>query len=128
VLASTRLTRGLAVVALGTTPEGWPETGGAWINAATLYSRIKLATNMADSFGTATPEKYWPNWASLSAMPLARQVDAVANAILGGVLDSATRSAMLAVRVEAPTAPNAGEFRLRGVLAIAFASPEFQRR
>ena len=110
------------------TPEGWPETGGAWINAATLYSRIKVATNMADSFVTATPEKYWPNWAALSAMPLPQQVDAVANAILGGVLDSATRSAMLAVRVEAPDAPNAGEFRLRGVLAIAFASPEFQRR
>jgi uncharacterized protein (DUF1800 family) len=110
------------------TPEGWPETGIAWINSGTLYARIIFATNMANSFGALTPSKYWTNWAALSALPLAAQVDAITSSVLGGATDAATRDAMLAVRVDAPDGANVGELRLRELLTIAFASPAFQRR
>jgi hypothetical protein len=83
---------------------------------------------MANSFGALTPSKYWTNWAALSALPLAAQVDAITTSVLGGAPDAATRDAMLAVRVDAPDGANVGELRLRELLTIAFASPAFQRR
>lgn len=44
------------------------------------------------------------------------------------LFESPDRNAMLAVKLETPEAPNAGELRLREVLSIAFAAPQFQRR
>ena len=74
------------------------------------------------------PER-WSEWTRLSALPLDAQVDGVVKNVLGGVADSTTRSVMLSIRAEGttPTA-NDGPARLRELLGIAFASPEFQRR
>jgi hypothetical protein len=65
----------------------------------------------------------------LSAAPLAAQVEGVVLGILGGQADSATLAAMLSVRKNDGAAqPADGERRLRELLAVALASPEFQRR
>jgi hypothetical protein len=73
--------------------------------------------------------KQWPEWTALSTAPLNAQVDGVVNAVLVHCADSLTRATMLGIRsgVDAESAA-AGERRLRELIAIALASPEFQRR
>ena len=112
------------------TPEGFPEKGEPWINSGTIFKRVKFGRDLAGgSFAAAKPER-WSEWARLSALPLDAQVDAVVNNLLGGIADSTTRSVMLATRADGtPQTTNAdGPARLRELLAIALASPEFQRR
>ena len=110
-------------------PDGWPETGGAWINSATLYSRIKYAGNVGDSFLGSSPSTRWSNWSALATAPATDQIDAVCRSILGGAHDVPTRDAMLAIHIDSvPGRVSAGELRLRELLVIALSSPEFQRR
>ena len=111
------------------TPEGFPEKGEPWINSGTMFKRVKFGRDLAaGSFAIVKPER-WSEWTRLSALPLDAQVDGVVKNVLGGVADSTTRSVMLSIRAEGttPTA-NDGPARLRELLGIAFASPEFQRR
>jgi uncharacterized protein (DUF1800 family) len=111
------------------TPEGFPEKGAAWINSGTIFKRVKFGRDLAaGSLMYAKPER-WSEWPRLAALPLDAQVDGVVTNVLGGVADSTTRSVMLAIRAEGtlPTA-NDGPARLRELLGIALASPEFQRR
>ncbi len=113
------------------TPEGYPEKGAPWINSGTIFKRVKFGRDLAGgSFAYAKPER-WSEWTRLSALPLDEQVDGVIKNILGGVADSTTRRVMLAIRSDSTvrTAGTAdGSARLRELLGIALASPEFQRR
>jgi uncharacterized protein (DUF1800 family) len=113
------------------TPEGFPEKGAAWINSGTIFKRVKFGRDLAGgSLAYARPER-WSEWSRLSALPLDEQVEGVVKNILGGVADSTTRSVMLGIRSDnmVRTAGAAdGAARLRELLAIALASPEFQRR
>jgi hypothetical protein len=110
-------------------PDGWPEKGGAWMNSATIYKRIRFAGDAANGNSAFMPLDRWRDWATLSTLPLNGQVDGVVSDILGGYADPATREAMLAIRpVGAEANADDGPRRLREVLGIAFASPEFQRR
>jgi uncharacterized protein (DUF1800 family) len=114
------------------TPDGWPERGGAWINSATIYARIKFGHELADGRVPFVAVRAWPDWKPLSASPLSVQVDGVVDGILGGCADPVTRETMLGIRAEgsgsATVAIGDGEQRVRELLAIALASPEFQRR
>ena len=107
-------------------PDGWPEKGGAWMNSGTMYKRIKYGSELANS-GVMMK---WRDWPKLSTVDLDRQVEAVMKVILGGFAEAATRDALLAVRPAGSDERSSddGGQRLREVLAIAFASPEFQRR
>jgi uncharacterized protein (DUF1800 family) len=111
------------------TPDGWPEKGIAWMTPATMYSRIKFGNDIAEGRVPGVVVKQWPEWTALSTAPLNAQVDGVVNAVLVHCADSLTRATMLGIRsgVDAESAA-AGEKRLRELLAIALASPEFQRR
>jgi uncharacterized protein (DUF1800 family) len=114
------------------TPDGWPEKGGAWMNSATIYARIKFGHDLVDGRVAFVPVKAWRPWTALVASPLNAQVDGVVNGILGGCADPVTRATMLGIRADrvesAAGAAADAEQRLRELLAIALASPEFQRR
>jgi hypothetical protein len=112
------------------TPEGWPETGGAWMNSGTMYKRIKFAADVVDGRAAVGQMERWREWQTLSSLPLERQIDGVVRGLLGGAVDSVTRAAMSAtssgIVLQSTTAE--GPRRLRELLTIALASPEFQRR
>jgi uncharacterized protein (DUF1800 family) len=79
-------------------PQGWPDTAAAWANADGLWKRIEWSTAVAERVGARVD-------------PLA-----VAEAAYGPLLSPATRLAI-----------TRAESRQQG-LALALASPEFQRR
>ena len=112
------------------TPDGWPERGGAWVNSGTIYKRIKFAGDVANGNPRFMPLDRWQAWTSLSSVPLEAQVDGVLRDILGGSPEPGTRDAMLSVAkgTSEDADPAKGSARLKELLSIAFASPEFQRR
>lgn len=79
-------------------PQGWPDTAAAWANADGLWKRIEWSTALAERIGTRVD-------------PLA-----LAESTYGPALSDATRLAI-----------TRAESKQQG-LAIALASPEFQRR
>jgi len=113
------------------TPDGWPEKGIAWMTPGTMYTRIKFGGDIAEGRVPTIAPKAWRDWPTLTAASLNDQVDGVVNGVLGHVADSVTRATMIGIR-PAGAAPGGGgidgEKRLRELLAIAFASPEFQHR
>jgi uncharacterized protein (DUF1800 family) len=112
------------------TPDGWPEKGGAWVNSGTIFKRIKFAGDVANGNAQFMRLDRWPGWATLSPLPLERQVDGVVQDILGGFPEAGTRDALLATGTGTPedSEPSSGPKRLKALLSIALASPEFQRR
>ena len=115
------------------TPDGWPERGIAWMTPATMFSRIKFGGDIAEGRVPTIAPKQWRDWSTLSAGPLDAQVNGVVNDILVHCADSVTRATMLGIRPsggggEGTQAVADGEKRLRELLAIALASPEFQHR
>jgi len=114
------------------TPEGWPERDNAWINSATIYARIRFGNDLAEGRVPFVAVKAWREWSALARAPLNEQVDGVLGGMLGGCADAVTRAAMLGIRSDsagsASGASADGDRRLRELLAIALASPEFQRR
>ena len=111
------------------TPDGWPEKGIAWMTPGTMHARIKFGNDVAEGRIQGIVPKQWRDWPQLSAMALPDQVDGVVSDVLLNCADSLTRATMLGIRPSA-TAPTAvaGEQRLRELLGIALASPEFQHR
>ena len=115
---------------LGQATFGWAvagrlaREGDAWINSGTMYKRIKFAGDVV--YGTAGIGQLerWHDWSMLVATSLDRQIDGVVASLLGGVAQPATREAMLATNTEGVD----GAPRLRALLSIALASPDFQRR
>jgi hypothetical protein len=111
-------------------PNGWPETGDAWMNSGTIYNRIKFAWNLVNESVAFAPLDQWRDWRPLSTLTLDRQVNGVMKDIFSGCHVTATRDAMLttAGATTADSTAGDGPRRLKAVLEIAFASPEFQRR
>jgi uncharacterized protein (DUF1800 family) len=79
-------------------PQGWPDTAAAWASADGLWKRIEWSNALAGRVGTRVDPR------------------AVAEATYGALLSDATRLAIARA-----------ESRQQG-LALALASPEFQRR
>ena len=103
------------------TPEGWPDVGAAWINSGTMLQRVLLASDIMTGRVDQIPLGDWPEWGRLSNKPVETQASAVAHFVLGGTVLPSTFAALLEV-------PGTGAERLRGMLATAIASPDFQRR
>ncbi len=128
-------------------PDGWPETGRAWMNSGAILTRINFGLLVA---GGRLPEARladWPAAAALRSAPRERQLDGVAQALLGGELSPDTRAILasgehpLLARAErgAPadatsdTTVMGRERRLRldpfaQLVGLALGAPEFQRR
>ncbi len=76
-------------------PNGYPETGDAWINTGSILNRINFG--LAAAAGrlpgvSATSSSFAPE---VAAAPRAQQVDAVVSALLGGSVSPDTRAILL---------------------------------
>jgi len=111
------------------TPDGWPEKGIAWMTPGTMHARIKFGSDVAEGRIPGIVPKHWRDWPQLSALDLPDQVNGVVDDVLIKCADSVTRATMLSIRPAATALTAvAAEQRLRELLAIALASPEFQHR
>jgi uncharacterized protein (DUF1800 family) len=73
-------------------PNGWPETGDAWVNTGAILGRINLGMALASGALPAARPRAWPAWDSLAALPRAAQVDGVVRALLGGDVSADMRT------------------------------------
>lgn len=138
-------------------PDGWPETGAAWINTGAILNRINLGILVASGRVPGAPLRGWPLFADLLRAPRETQVDAVIESFLAGRASPETREILasgnnpLMDRAAADSsaldpnppmvAPGRGGRGGRGgfqrlpqltglpqVIGLALGSPEFQRR
>ena len=72
-------------------PNGWPETGEAWMNAGAILNRINFGLALAAGRVPGAAVARWPEAARLRDAPRRQQVDAVIAAFLGGQASPDTR-------------------------------------
>ncbi len=72
-------------------PNGWPETGPAWINTGAILNRINLGIVVASGRVPGAPLRAWPAFTDLVRAPRETQVDAVIEAFLAGRSSPETR-------------------------------------
>jgi hypothetical protein len=111
-------------------PNGYPETGEAWMNTGAILNRINFGIAAAGNRLPGVRVDAIPGADSLRAAPRQQQVDAVARLLLGGAVSSETRAVLISgenpLMKSDDTTP-----RLTGlaqVVGLAIGSPEFQRR
>jgi uncharacterized protein (DUF1800 family) len=139
-------------------PDGWPETGEAWMNAGAILNRINFGLALAGGRIPGASVARWPEAESLRGASRERQVDAVVRAFLGGQASPDTREILssgenplakkLAGSADSTAAPMmmtddgatpmrraanpfARPVQLSGlaqVVGLAIGAPEFQRR
>jgi uncharacterized protein (DUF1800 family) len=100
-------------------PNGYPETGDAWINTGSILNRINFGLAAAAGRLPGLSAASSPLDARLSAAPREQQVDAVVSVLLGGSVSPDTRAILLsgdhpmiasgAVEVAAATADTSEE-------------------
>ena len=76
-------------------PNGWPETGAAWINTGAILNRINLGILVASGRVPGAPLRGWPPFADLARAPRAAQVDAVVESFLAGRASPETREILV---------------------------------
>jgi uncharacterized protein (DUF1800 family) len=76
-------------------PNGWPETGSAWMNTGAILNRINLGLFLAADRVPGAPLRGWPAYDSLARAPREMQVDAVIESFLGGRVSPDTREILL---------------------------------
>jgi uncharacterized protein (DUF1800 family) len=111
-------------------PDGWPETGTAWMNTGAILERINFGLAVAAGRVSGASLDRWPGSDSLARAPRERQVDGVIAAILGGDASSDTRAVLLSGQhpLLERAAPAPALDGLAQVVGLALGSPEFQRR
>ena len=75
-------------------PNGWPETGEAWMNTGAILNRINFGMAAAASRIPGTSLNRWPEAARLHPLPRAEQVDGVVASLLGGYASRETREVL----------------------------------
>ena len=76
-------------------PNGWPETGEAWINAGAILNRINFGLALAGGRVPGASVAQWPEAARLRNAPREQQVDAAVSAFLGGQASPDTREILI---------------------------------
>ena len=76
-------------------PNGWPETGEAWMNAGAILNRINFGLALAGGRLPHAGVAQWPEARTIAAESRERQVDAVVGAFLGGHASPDTRQILL---------------------------------
>ena len=134
-------------------PNGWPETGAAWINTGAILNRINLGIVVASGRVPGARPRDWPSFSRLVGAPRDSQVGTVIETFLAGRASPETREILASgnnplmaradtVNLDPASEPPAmrgrggrGGFQrlpqLRGlpqVIGLALGSPEFQRR
>ena len=88
-------------------PNGWPETGDAWMNTGAILNRINFGMAAAANRVPGANVRAIPGVDSLSSAPRQKQVDAVISALLGGSASADTRAVLMSG--ENPLLANAKE-------------------
>jgi uncharacterized protein (DUF1800 family) len=105
-------------------PNGYPETGEAWINAGAILNRI--------NYGMAVVSGGYPS-VSIATLPYSTQPDSVVGAVLHGEVSPDTRR-ILTSGVN-PLVPASGQLQagskgslgMAKTVGLALGAPEFQR-
>ena len=103
-------------------PNGYPETGDAWMNTGAILNRINFGMAAAANRIPGARINAIPGVDSLASAPRSRQVDAVASLLLGGSISADTRSVLLSG--ENPLLANAAATELPEVSATGMESEE----
>ncbi|MBI5365205.1 MAG: DUF1800 domain-containing protein [Planctomycetes bacterium] len=113
---------------------GWNE-GLAWINTATLFERANFANHLATQRGVAGDGRFEPGaWVAKDA-DAGKVLDTFASVLLGGEMPRAMRAALAAYLagkdkegkvVAFKATPQAMDEKVRGVVRLIVASPEYQ--
>jgi uncharacterized protein (DUF1800 family) len=88
-------------------PNGYPETGDAWMNTGSILNRINFGIAAAANRIPGATVRSIPGFDSLASAPRQRQVDAVVALLLGGSVSPDTRAVLLSG--ENPLLANAKE-------------------
>ncbi|MBA3672897.1 MAG: DUF1800 domain-containing protein [Gemmatimonadaceae bacterium] len=97
----TSMRSSLAVAFLGQpifghqAPNGWPETGDAWMNSGAILNRINFGLGLAAGRFPSASVNTWSESARLANATREQQVDAVVLAFLGGRASPDTRQILL---------------------------------
>jgi uncharacterized protein (DUF1800 family) len=116
------------------TPDGWPETGGEWMNAGAILNRINFGFSIAAGRVPGAALERWPGTASLANASREAQVEGVVRAVLAGDASAETwtilRSGENPLAAGRSTDPmNAVTLDgLAQVVGLALGAPEFQRK
>ena len=119
-------------------PNGYAETGEAWINTGSILSRINFGMAVAaDRIPGANIER-WPVAVQLANLPREAQVDGVIAALLGGdaspdtrrILQSGNHPFLAAARADSSVMVSQAETPqgFAQIVGLAIGAPEFQRR
>lgn len=76
-------------------PNGWPETGDAWMNTGAILNRINFGMAAAANRIPGASVRSIPGIDSLSTAPRQKQVDAVVSVLLGGSVSPDTRAVLM---------------------------------
>jgi uncharacterized protein (DUF1800 family) len=129
-------------------PDGWPETGGEWMNTGAILNRINFGMAVAANMVPGARVNRWPAYESLRDAPRDAQVQGVIDGLLGGSVSTDTReilergaNPLVEESSDNPARPGRGGQRRAGafgelrpltgldqIIGLALGSPEFQRR
>ncbi len=118
-------------------PDGYPETGDAWLNAGAILNRINFGVQAAAGQIPGASVKSWPPAAALTNAPRSVQVDSVVSILFGGDVSAQTRiilnqgnNPIAGAGAPAPAAASKAQpqNQLIQILGLALGAPEFQRR
>lgn len=76
-------------------PNGYPETGDAWMNTGSILNRINFGLAVASGRVPGVRLSDWPAQQTLNSLPREQQVDGVIREILGGSASNDTRQVLL---------------------------------
>jgi uncharacterized protein (DUF1800 family) len=76
-------------------PNGYPETGDAWMNTGAILNRINFGMAAAASRIPGASVKSIPGLDTLGSAPRPKQVDAIISLLLGGSVSPDTRAVLL---------------------------------
>jgi len=112
-------------------PDGYPETGDAWLNTGSILNRINFGIQVAAGQIPGASLKTWPAAATLESEPRAVQVDSIVAILFGGDVSSQTRKILdegnNAIAATAIKRPSTASNQLTQLLGLALGAPEFQR-
>jgi uncharacterized protein (DUF1800 family) len=121
-------------------PNGWPETGEAWMNSGAILNRINFGLGLAAGHFPGASLAQWSETELLENATRDQQVDAVVLAFFGGQASPDSRQILksgenpLAAKRAATVNPDNAkgqQVQLHGlaeVVGLAIGAPEFQRR
>ena len=109
-------------------PNGWPETGDAWMNTGAILNRINFGMTVAANRIPGASFSSIPAIDELKTASRRQQVDAVVAMLLGGSVSSDTRNVLMSGENPLMTTREVQLSGLAQVIGLALGSPEFQRR